>query len=98
MVGATPSPRAAVPPRQRQDTPWRGGTMRDAPVEQEVQVERRSGPYDRRDPDPPHEALESLVRLIEYELPQMRGSILLLDPDGVTLRHGAAPSLPPQYC
>jgi len=72
--------------------------MRDSPVEPPDQVERRSGPYDRRDQGSPREALESLVRLIEYELPEMRGSILLLDPDGVTLRHGAAPSLPPEYC
>jgi signal transduction histidine kinase len=56
------------------------------------------GPYDRGDPVLPHEALDSLVRLIEYELPDMQGSILLLDADGVTMRHGAAPSLPPEYC
>ena len=42
--------------------------------------------------------LERLVRLIEERQPGMRGSILLLDDDGVTLRHGAAPSLPPEYC
>ncbi|HJU90378.1 MAG TPA: ATP-binding protein [Gemmatimonadaceae bacterium] len=44
------------------------------------------------------EALDSLVRLIERVAPGMRGSILLLDSDGVTLRHGAAPSLPNAYC
>jgi PAS domain S-box-containing protein len=38
------------------------------------------------------------VRLIEHENPTMRCSILLLDADGVTLRHGAAPSLPQHYC
>jgi signal transduction histidine kinase len=42
--------------------------------------------------------LESLVRLIEHQSPAMRCSILLLDEDGVTLRHGAAPSLPTPYC
>ncbi|HEU4558397.1 MAG TPA: GAF domain-containing sensor histidine kinase [Longimicrobium sp.] len=63
-----------------------------------VPADRRQGPYDRRDPVLPHEALDSLVRLIEYELPEMRGSILLLDSDGLTLRHGAAPNLPPEYC
>jgi len=42
--------------------------------------------------------LESLVRLIEHQSPSMRCSILLLDTDGVTLRHGAAPSLPTHYC
>jgi signal transduction histidine kinase len=42
--------------------------------------------------------LESLVRLIEHHSPAMRCSILLLDEDGVTLRHGAAPNLPAHYC
>ena len=44
------------------------------------------------------EALDGLVRLIEYQLPDMRGSILLLGDDGATLHHGAAPHLPPEYC
>ena len=44
------------------------------------------------------DALETLVRLIERVAPGMRGSVLLLDDDGVTLRHGAAPSLPVEYC
>src|SRR3954464_14896786 len=42
--------------------------------------------------------LDSLVRLIEHQSPRMRCSILLLDTDGKTLRHGAAPSLPKYYC
>jgi signal transduction histidine kinase len=42
--------------------------------------------------------LDSLVRLIEHQSPRMRCSILLLDADGKTLRHGAAPSLPKHYC
>jgi hypothetical protein len=42
--------------------------------------------------------LDRLVRLIEYQVPAMHGSILLLDDDGVTLRHGAAPHLPEAYC
>ena len=42
--------------------------------------------------------LDRLVRLIEYQIPTMQGSILLLDDDGVTLRHGAAPHLPEEYC
>ena len=45
-----------------------------------------------------HAALDSLVRLIEQQLPSMRASILLLDADGVTLHHGAAPHLPLDYC
>ena len=44
------------------------------------------------------ESLDALVRLIERVSPGMRGSVLLLDDDGVTLRHGAAPNLPPAYC
>ena len=45
-----------------------------------------------------HAALDSLVRLIEQQLPSMRASVLLLDADGVTLHHGAAPHLPLDYC
>ncbi len=41
--------------------------------------------------------LEMLVRLIEVESPGTLGSILLLDPDGVHMRHGAAPSLRASY-
>jgi PAS domain S-box-containing protein len=44
------------------------------------------------------DSLEALVKLIERVAPGMRGSILLLDDDGVTLRHGAAPNLPAAYC
>lgn len=43
------------------------------------------------------EVLTALVRLIEAQSPGMLGSILLLDEDGVHVRHGAAPSLPPEY-
>ena len=43
------------------------------------------------------EALDQLVLLIEQLRPGMRASILLLDEDGVTLRHGAAPNLPDAY-
>jgi signal transduction histidine kinase len=42
--------------------------------------------------------LDSLVRLIEHQSPAMRCSILLLDTDHETLRHGAGPSLPVAYC
>src|SRR5688500_5861175 len=42
-------------------------------------------------------ALSALVRLIEMQAPGMRASVLLLDDDGATLRHGAAPSLPDAY-
>ena len=43
-------------------------------------------------------SLDTLIRLIERVAPGMRGSVLLLDDDGVTLRHGAAPNLPDAYC
>lgn len=41
--------------------------------------------------------LNSLIALIERLFMGTRGSVLLLDDDGVTLRHGAAPSLPDEY-
>jgi PAS domain S-box-containing protein len=41
--------------------------------------------------------LESIARLVEEQRPGMLCSILLLDKNGNTLRHGAAPSLPPSY-
>ena len=44
------------------------------------------------------DSLDTLVRLIERVAPGMHGSVLLLDDDGVTLRHGAAPNLPEAYC
>ena len=46
---------------------------------------------------PLRETLEALVRGIEAGSPEMLVSILLLDADGVHLRHGAAPSLPAAY-
>jgi PAS domain S-box-containing protein len=44
------------------------------------------------------ESLETLIKLLEQVAPGMHGSVLLLDDDGVTLRHGAAPNLPAAYC
>ncbi len=43
------------------------------------------------------ETLDALVHLIESQSPGMLGSILLLDDDGIHVRHGAAPSLPPTF-
>ena len=43
------------------------------------------------------EVLDALARMIEQHSDGMLASILLLDPDGVHLRHGAAPSLPASY-
>jgi PAS domain S-box-containing protein len=41
--------------------------------------------------------LDSLVRLVESQCDGMYCTVLLLDEDGITVRHGAAPSLPPNY-
>jgi len=43
-------------------------------------------------------SLDALIILVERVAPGMRGSVLLLEDDGVTLRHGAAPHLPDAYC
>ncbi|HJU76818.1 MAG TPA: GAF domain-containing protein, partial [Sphingomicrobium sp.] len=43
--------------------------------------------------------LNALIRIVETSSRSgVLGSILLLDPDGKHLRHGAAPSLPQEYC
>jgi GAF domain-containing protein len=46
---------------------------------------------------PLEETLTTMVRLIESECPGVFASILLLDEDGLHVRHGAAPSLPEAY-
>lgn len=46
---------------------------------------------------PLRDSLEALLRMIEARAQGMLSSILLMDPDGVHVRHGAAPSLPPGY-
>ncbi len=43
------------------------------------------------------EVLEALARGVEAQLTDVWCSILLLDPDRLHVRHGAAPSLPPAY-
>ena len=47
---------------------------------------------------PTFEVLEDLVLSDEAVLPGMLGSVLLLDADGRTLRHGIAPHLPRAFC
>jgi PAS domain S-box-containing protein len=44
------------------------------------------------------EALDALILLIERVAPGTHGSVLLVEDDGVTLRHGSAPHLPAEYC
>jgi GAF domain-containing protein len=46
---------------------------------------------------PLSEILKRLVLLIEAQAPDMLCSVLLLSDDGDHMRHGAAPSLPPDY-
>jgi serine phosphatase RsbU (regulator of sigma subunit) len=46
---------------------------------------------------PVKEVLDGMTRLIEELSPGVLASILLADPDGLHLRHGAAPSLPGFY-
>lgn len=46
---------------------------------------------------PLSEILAALTKLIEQQPERLMVSILLLDRDGLTLRHGAAPSLPAAY-
>jgi signal transduction histidine kinase len=43
------------------------------------------------------QTLEGLVHTLEEQTPEMVASILLLDADGLHLRHGAAPSLPKDF-
>ena len=46
---------------------------------------------------PLHEILNTLCTNIEKHYADLLCSVLLLDADGVTLRHGAAPTLPKEY-
>ncbi|WP_328473353.1 SpoIIE family protein phosphatase [Streptomyces sp. NBC_00448] len=46
---------------------------------------------------PVREVLEGMTRVIEELSPGVIASVLLADPDGLHLRHGAAPSLPDFY-
>ena len=71
--------------------------MHTPSAEQSPAADRRTARGDRREPRAPYAALESLTRLIEYQLPTMRASILLLDAEHGTLHHGAAPTLPAEY-
>ncbi len=43
------------------------------------------------------ETLTVLLRVVEALAPEMLCSVLLLDPDGIHVRHGAAPSLPDAF-
>ncbi|MBB4568369.1 sensor domain-containing protein [Rhizobium leucaenae] len=41
--------------------------------------------------------LEALVLMVEDQMTDIKGSVLLLDPEGIHLSHGAAPNLPATY-
>lgn len=43
------------------------------------------------------QTFEAVVRMIQEQSPGTIASVLVLDPDGVHLRHGAAPDLPEEY-
>lgn len=47
--------------------------------------------------EPLPDVLSIIAQMIEQQIPQCWCSFLLLDKNGVTLRHGAAPSLPDTY-
>lgn len=47
--------------------------------------------------EPLEAILDACLRFCEAHSAEMLTSILILDPDGKHLRHGAAPSLPPEY-
>jgi two-component system cell cycle sensor histidine kinase PleC len=66
-------------------------------AEDSAEAKRRADARTRLRASDRHTALESLIRLIEHELPSMRGSVLILDPAAGTLRHCAAPSLAQEY-
>lgn len=46
---------------------------------------------------PLQRALETLIQAVEEHAPPTLGSILLLDADGIHVRHGAAPHLPSEF-
>src|SRR6185503_16359642 len=46
---------------------------------------------------PLSETLDALLRVVEGEAPQLVASILLLDKDGIHVRHGAGPSLSARF-
>ena len=68
------------------------------PASKRAAYPARARAFDLRDAPALEDVLDRLIRVIEHQIPSMRGSVLLLDPDGVTLRHGAAPHLPEEYC
>ncbi|NQX00493.1 PAS domain S-box protein [bacterium] len=46
---------------------------------------------------PLHEVLDELMLSLEHELPGSLCSVLLLDADGIRIRQGSSPSLPPSF-
>ena len=46
----------------------------------------------------PRRTFEAVVQMIQEQSPGTIASVRVLDVDGIHLRHGAAPDLPPEYC
>ena len=76
------------------DTQPSGPELSGQKVNMPLQLSNSLSPanLERRD------ALDRLILLIEQQLPGVRASVLVLDDDGKTLRHGGAPNLPEEYC
>ena len=74
--------------------------MSEVEAESEVSSERLSRVFELAVTDAALErSLGELLKIVEAKSKTgVLGSILLLDKDGKTLRHGAAPSLPELYC
>ena len=92
-------PSEALPPRQRNCRAWIAGAFRieTEKKEEEFRVGQSRILQKLAANAPLSEILERLVLLIEAQSPGMLCSVLLLSEDGEHVRHGAAPSLPPEY-
>jgi PAS domain S-box-containing protein len=105
MIGGADRTRSRGPvesaPHSELERELRSAVERDAPsLAKRVPFDDRATPdvdADQASLSMLRSSLDSLVRLVERVSPGMRGSVLLLDEDGVTLRHAAAPHLPAAY-
>ncbi len=92
----------AYPVLNAQGEPYRcAGVVEDITLRKslEIREEQEQGILKYLAGDRPlPEILEKFVLSYESLMPGMMGSVLLLDPDGQHLHHGAAPHLPPAYC
>ncbi len=79
--------------------PGGAGRSRDRPIPSlETLIDGQRQVFERLSTGAPlRESLAALLAYIETAAPDVIGSILLLDEDGLHLRHGAAPGLPAEY-